>query len=72
MYSWSNEPYLKKGFKIVTDTVEGEEPMRHKQLSIKKVSKDEASDVIVEVIVCRSKEASQRCTPSSDEERGGE
>ena len=51
-----SEPYLKKGFKIITDTVEGEEPMRHKQLSIKKVSKDEASDVIVEVIVCRSKD----------------
>jgi len=51
-----SEQYLKKGYKIITDTLEGEEPMRHKQLSVKKVPKSEASDVIVEVIVCQSKD----------------
>ena len=51
-----SQQYLKKGYKIIKDTVEGQEPMYHKQLAFKRVPTSEATKVIVDVIVCRSKD----------------
>ena len=51
-----SQQYLKKGFKIITDTVEKEEPMRHKQLAIKRVLKSDATIVMVDLIICQSKD----------------
>ena len=51
-----SQQYLKKGFKILKDTEEGLEPMYHKQLAFKRVPKEEATKVIVDIIVCRSKD----------------
>lgn len=48
--------YLKKEYKIIKNTVEGMEPMWHKQLAVKRVSKTEAEKVVVDLIVSRSKD----------------
>ena len=53
----SSQQYLKKGYQIITDTVEGEEPMRHKQLAIKKVHRSNATKVIADIIICRSRDS---------------
>lgn len=51
-----SQQWLKKDFKIITDTVEGQEPMWHKQLAIKRESRNEATKAVVDVIVCRGKD----------------
>ena len=52
----SSQQYLKKDYKIITDTVEGQEPMYHKQLAVKRVVRAQATKVIVDVIVARSRD----------------
>ncbi len=51
-----SQQYLKKGFKVMKDTVEGEEPLYHKQLAYKRAPKSEIKKVIVDIIVCRCKD----------------
>ena len=51
-----SQQYLKREYKIITDTVEGEEPMWHKQLAVKKVPAAEAEKAVVDVIVSRSRD----------------
>ena len=52
-----SQQYLKKNYKILKNTVEGQEPMRHKQLAVKRVPKTEATRVVVDLIVSRSKDS---------------
>lgn len=52
-----SQQYLKKDYKIITDTVEGQEPMYHKQLAVKRVLRAHATKVVVDVIVARSKDS---------------
>lgn len=51
-----SQQYLKKEYHIITDTVEGEEPMYHKQLAVKRVLRSQATDVVVDLIVARSRD----------------
>ena len=52
-----SQQYLRKGFKIIKDTaVDKQEPLYHKQLAYKRVPKSEVKKVIVDIIVCRSKD----------------
>lgn len=52
----SSQQYLKKDYAIITDTVEGEEPMWHKQLAVRRVVRSQATKVVVDVIVARSRD----------------
>ncbi len=56
MYIPSGQQYLRKGYHVIKDTLEKEEPMRHRQLAVKKVLSDQADKVVVEIIICRSKD----------------
>ena len=51
-----SQQYLKKEYRIIKDTVEGEEPMHHKQLAVKRVPKSQAEKFVVDVVVARSKD----------------
>ena len=52
----SGSRYLYKRFEVIPKTVEGDTPLRHKQLAIKKVPRKTATKAIADVIVCRSKD----------------
>lgn len=51
-----SQQYLKKGYRIIKNTVEGEEPMRHKQLAVKRVPVAQVEKAVVDVIVSRSRD----------------
>jgi hypothetical protein len=51
-----SQQYLKKDFRIITDTVEGKEPMHHKQLAVKRVLRAQATKVVMDLIIARSKD----------------
>lgn len=51
-----SQQYLRKEYKIITDTVEGQEPFYHKQLAIKRALPTHATTVVVDVIVARSRD----------------
>ena len=51
-----SEQYLRRGYHIVKETVEGKTPMYHRQLAVKSVPRTEATRVVAEVIVARSKD----------------
>lgn len=50
------QQYLRRDYRIIKNTVEGEEPMWHKQLAVKKVARSQAEKVVVDLIVSRSKD----------------
>ena len=52
-----SQQYLRRDYKIIKDTVEGADPMYHKQLAVKRVEKSSATNVLVDLIVCRSKDS---------------
>ena len=52
-----SQQYLKQEYKIIADTIEGHEPLRHKQLAVKKGLRSEVTDVVVDIIVMRSKDS---------------
>ncbi len=51
-----SQQYLQKQYSIITDTVEGDEPLHHKQLAVKRVAKSHAKVVVVDIIVAKSKD----------------
>lgn len=51
-----SQQYLKKNYKIIKNTVEGEEPMRHKQLAVKRAPAAQLEKAVVDVIVSRSRD----------------
>lgn len=49
--------YLMPGYSVISRTVEGErEPLRHKQLALKKVPRSKAKKVVADVVVARGKD----------------
>ena len=51
-----SQQYLRKEYKIITDTVEGQEPFYLKQLAVKRVLLSHATTVVVDLIVARSRD----------------
>ena len=51
-----SEQYLRRGYVIIKETVEGSAPMYHRQLAIKTVPRSEAKKVVADIIVARSKD----------------
>ena len=51
-----SEQYLRRGYHIVKETVEGNSPMYHRQLAVKSVPRSEAKKAVADIIVARSKD----------------
>lgn len=50
--------YLKPGFEIIDRTVEGDrEPLRHKQLAVKKVPRKDATKIVADIVVAKGKDS---------------
>ena len=50
--------YLMPGFSVVARTMEGDrDPLRHKQLALKKVPRSQAKKVVADVVVARGKDS---------------
>ena len=50
------QQYLRRGYHIIKETVEGATPMYHRQLAIKSVPRTEAKKAVADIIVARSKD----------------
>lgn len=61
---------LRPGFKIVPKTVEGKEPMYHRQLAVKRVERSKANKVVADVIVCRGRDKVSKMYKRLDKANG--
>ena len=49
--------YLMPGYKILSRTIEGSrDPIRHRQLAVKKVPRAEATKVIADIVIAKGKD----------------
>lgn len=51
-----SQRYLRKGYRAIPETPDGEEPLRHKQLVLKRSKRTDCSEAVVDIVVYRSKD----------------
>jgi len=44
------------GYEVIKSTIEGERPLKNKQVAVRKVARAAAKAMVVDVIMCRKKE----------------